>query len=160
MKRKYALDFYHQISCDIEEEWPCENCGQVDIQDMSIVNGNEAENVCQVVFCNEGQNQAAESVEAIWNNLIDDCEDEDIEIIDKIKANCPNEIAKPWYREAIKVVESDEKIFPDLLWKEKKVMLFLNENIEEYEKALRTGWHCYCTSKDFDIEEFLNRITE
>lgn len=160
LKRKYALDFYHQISCDIEEEWPCENCGQVDIQDMSIVNGNEAENVCQVVFCNEGQNQAAESVEAIWNNLIDDCEDEDIEIVDKIKANCPNEIAKPWYREAVKVVESDEKIFPDLLWKEKKVMLFLNENIEEYEKALRTGWYCYCTSKDFDIEEFLNRITE
>ena len=30
----------------------------------------------------------------------------------------------------------------------------MEENKNGYEKAQKIGWHCYCTSKDFDVDEF------
>ena len=79
-------------------------------------------------------------------------------VLTEIAKKCPDTISKPWYREAFKIAETNEEVFTDLIWKEKKVMLFLSESKDEYEKALKTGWHCYCTSFDFNVDEFLKRI--
>ena len=58
----------------------------------------------------------------------------------------------------IKIVETGEEIFTDLIWKDKKVILFLSENIEEYQKAKCTEFSCYCLNEEFDIDEFLSKI--
>ena len=75
-----------------------------------------------------------------------------------ISDKCPQNISKPWYRESIKIIETGEEIFTDLIWKDKKVILFLSENIEEYQKAKVTDFNCYCLSEDFDIDEFISKI--
>ena len=67
-------------------------------------------------------------------------------------------IVKPVYQQTIKILETGEKIYTDLIWRSKKVMLFLDENKDSYEIARKTGWYCYCTSETFHIDEFLERI--
>lgn len=83
---------------------------------------------------------------------------EETKLITEIKNRGMSNIAKPFYQKSVKIVETGEKIFTDLLWKEKKVILFLKENENYYQQAKKIGWHCYCTVEPFDIDEFLNRI--
>ena len=157
LKRYYALDFYHMFDLPLHEIWPATRDESV----YEIMNPFQAEDetqTLQVVFCNKGQNQAAESVEEIWNNLLDDCSEEEEDIIKTIAERCPQNISKPWYRESLKVIETGEEIFTDLIWKDKKVILFLSENVEGYQRAKETDFDCYCLCENFDIDEFVSKI--
>lgn len=159
LKRYYALEFYRQFDLSLNDEWSA-------TRDESIYNlpaseaaiQEEKVDCLQINFCNNGQNQNSESVQDIWNNLLEDAVDSELSVLTEIAKKCPDTISKPWYREAFKIAETNEEVFTDLIWKEKKVMLFLSESKDEYEKALKTGWHCYCTSFDFNVDEFLKRI--
>ena len=89
---------------------------------------------------------------------MDDCSEDEEDILKIILERCPQNISKPWYRESIKVVETGEEIFTDLIWKEKRVILFLGENSEGFEKAKETDFSCYCLDETFDIDEFISKI--
>ena len=90
--------------------------------------------------------------------LLDDCSEEEEDIIKTIAERCPQNISKPWYRESLKVIETGEEIFTDLIWKDKKVILFLSENVEGYQRAKETDFDCYCLCENFDIDEFVSKI--
>jgi hypothetical protein len=51
-----------------------------------------------------------------------------------------------------------EEIFADLMWKDKKVLLFLGENQDAYEQAAILDWKRYCTAEEFSVEEFIKTI--
>ena len=95
----------------------------------------------------------------IWENLIEDCEDLDFLVIDKIvrKSEIIN-IDKPIYNEIAQNIDTGEKFMINELWKDKKVMLFLSSNYEDYLKAKKTGWKCFCTKEEFDVNEFMKLI--
>lgn len=157
LKRYYALDFYHMFDLSLDETWSAtrdENIYEI----VCAFQEDEESQKLQVAFCNNGQNQAAESVSEIWNNIIDDCSEDEESLIKIISDKCPQNISKPWYRESIRIIETGEEVFTDLIWKDKKVILFLSENIEEYQKAKETDFSCYCLSEDFDIDEFISKI--
>ena len=113
----------------------------------------------QLEYGDDGQNQESETAEEIWNNLSEDCyTDEEQHLIAEIKSRNIVNIVKPIYQQTVKILETGEKIYTDLIWRSKKVMLFLDENRDSYEIARKTDWYCYCTSEIFDIDEFLERI--
>lgn len=157
LKRYYALDFYSQFSTDISTPWSATKKGQIIKKDTQDV-VSEIHTTVQFLFCNEGQNQEAEPVSEIWENLLDDCDEADLDVVNKIIAECPKNISKPWYLESVKIVDTDEKITADLMWKDKKVMLFLSEGKDDYERSKSLGWNCYCTVDNMDIKEFLGKI--
>ena len=113
-----------------------------------------------IELCNDGQNKHSESVKEIWEDLLGDCEDDEEEtsIINNIADRCSDNMAKPIYYESFTIPEKEETFSSDLIWPEKKVILFLKDRQEDYKVALKTGWHCYCTAEDIDVDEFIDRI--
>lgn len=112
-----------------------------------------------VELCNDGRNMHSETSKEIWDSLLEDCEDEEeTNIINNIAAMCSDNMAKPIYCESFTIPETKEDVFTDLIWPERKVILFLKESYEDYKVALKTGWYCYCTAEDIDIDEFIDRI--
>ena len=65
---------------------------------------------------------------------------------------------KPIYNEIAQNIDTGEKFMINELWKDKKVMLFLSSNYEDYLKAKKTGWKCFCTKEEFDVNEFMKLI--
>lgn len=158
LRRRYALDFYMQISGDPDSPWPCRRIESENAAEASVQQNEPERPLLRVDFGNDGLDQSAESAADIWNNLLDDCEEEDEALIEALAEKSPERIAGPCYRESMRIVESGEVILADLMWKERKVMLFLAENDDEYKKAVKTGWRCYCTGTGFDPEELLKYI--
>lgn len=171
LKRKYAIDFYLQFANTPEEILTAVRNEEVYV--YSNVEGDTPDEIeklkeqelsatkehFQLIYCNDGLNQESKTAEEIWDNLLGDCySSEETKLITEIKNRGMSNIAKPFYQKSVKIVETGEKIFTDLLWKEKKVILFLKENENYYQQAKKIGWHCYCTVEPFDIDEFLNRI--
>lgn len=116
-------------------------------------------NLFKVDFKNTGLMQNSFSYTEIWDNLFDDCESsEEKEIINKLKEYNLVCKSKPIYGETCILLELNEEVYVDLLWKDKKVMLFLDENYDSYVEAQKTGWKCYCTRNGFDIDSFIRDI--
>ena len=109
-------------------------------------------------FCDEGQNQCSETVKEIWANLLEDCEDDEMETIHNIADKCPDNIIRPIYHESFLIAETGEKVYTDLIWPEQKVILFLKESEADYKIAQKIGWNCYCTVDGINAEEFISRI--
>ena len=167
LKRKYAIDFFLQFATAAEAVWSATRNEEVynshgkdsgKKEDNNNSSDNPVIETYQVVLCNEGQNQASEPPNSIWENLLDDCEDDEAELIQQIIERKADNIAKPIYRESAVIIETQKKIFVDQIWPEKKVMLFLTDSADDYEIAKKTGWYCYCTKYGFDIDEFISRI--
>ena len=113
----------------------------------------------QLQFGNRGVNLIGESANAIWDYVLDDCDtNNDALIINEILSRDKANIEKPIYNESVRIVETGEEFFVNLIWKNKKVMLFLEEYQEEFQIASQTGWTCYFTGSGFDVDEFLHRI--
>lgn len=157
LKRYYAIDFFEKFGLPLDIRWTATRDESVYEVANAFQEYNESP-LLQVDFCNNGRNQVNESAVEIWSNLIEDCNEEEQERLKEIKEKCPQNISKPWYGESIRIVESDEVVYTDLLWKEKKVILFLSNNKEEYEKAKKTDFDCYCLSEPFDIDELFEKI--
>lgn len=166
LKRKYAIEFFQQFSLSYKDEWPATRNEEVYVCPVVISQqpANEETYIntkehFQIEFGDDGQNQASETAEEIWNNLLEDCGTDDEQwLVAEIRNRNIENIAKPVYRQTVKILETDERIYTDLIWRSKKVMLFLDENKDSYEIAQKTGWYCFCTSEMFDIDEFLERI--
>lgn len=171
LKRRYAIDFYLQFAISPDGEWPAsrneevynppiaemDNKGEKN-SETSLHGNNVIKEHYQLSFCNEGQNQMSETTQGVWENLLEDCDEEESGIIKSILENKDIEIEKPTYRESVVIVETQEKFFVDQVWKNKKVMLFLTNSADDYEVAKKTGWLCYCTKLGFDVDEFLKKI--
>jgi hypothetical protein len=157
LKRYYAIDFYNKFNLSPDEAWHAtrdENVYETVIPFQEEVTPHNL----QIVFCNNGQNQSSESSEEIWDNLIEDCSSEEEDVLKTIQKKCPKNISKPWYKESIKISETGVELFTDLVWKEKKVILFLGENEKSYKIAKETDFDCYCLSEEFNIDEFISKI--
>ena len=89
---------------------------------------------------------------------MDICEEEEKSFIEKIKNRNINNIEEPIFSENIKILGTNEEIEVNLIWEKKRVMLFLSDYYDEYEKAKKTDWKCYFIKDKFEIDEFLERI--
>ncbi len=169
MKRRYAIEFFEQFSPDYDREWSCGKSEELyaeqyreteseaaATEEADVVPGKEH---FQLEFCNKGRNQKGDSAEEIWSDLLEDCEDEEeAAIIKSIRNSDCSNMSKPVYSEYVRIIETGEEFYVRQLWKEKKTMLFLKEDEEDYRIAQKTGWYCYSTTHQFDIEEFIKRI--
>lgn len=147
IKRKYAMQFFEKMMGNNAE---------------IIISQRKKENpepeTMKIEFLNKGRIQINDMAEEIWHNLSDDCDDEEFNIIEKIAKMCHNPIVKPIYNEQIRIVNTGEVITVNELWPERKIMLFISDNSDDYEIAKKTGWTCYLVSESMDIYEFLKRI--
>ncbi len=165
LKRKYAIDFYMQFNTS-DDVWNATRDESIFIPEKvdNPTNTRHSEEdgsmnaFSQLDFMGVGQNQASESAIDIWNNLLEDCDESEESIISSIIQLGKDNIAKPIYRETVKIVETQEKILVDLLWKDKRSMLFLAENYDDYLIAKKTGWNVFCTKEGFDVNEFMSKI--
>ncbi len=157
MKRKYAIDFYKLFSDSYTQEWTCTK-NETPIETTSNID-NDIRYV-DVSISNHGQYQEQNSFEEIWDNILEDCQtDADFDCVSKLKElSVGVSLDKPLYSASVKIGEIDKVISVDELWSDKKVMLFLEENEEDYRIAKQTDWSCYCTSDAFCCEELIDRI--
>lgn len=148
LKRIYAIDFLSELK-NGEANWSC------------VISDLEEEKVgLSAKFDGSGQNQAEMSFEQIWEYLRDDTSERiESDLIDEI--NKQTEIGnyeKPYYCGTITVISSNETIESNLLFKDSKTMLFLQENRDNYEKARETDWNCYILDDSFNAQDFASKI--
>ena len=70
------------------------------------------------------------------------------------------DLSKPIYNEEIVVRETGSRYETNLIWDDKKVILFLSELKDEYQVVKMSKWKCFCTADDFDVEKFLESIED
>ena len=107
---------------------------------------------------NRGMNLATESIDYIWTTVLDDCNDEEARIIQEIKDRQISKIEKPLYRETLEIKELGDTVQPVLTWIKRKIMLFIDDCDDDYDTAVKTGWKCFSTVREFDIDEFIAAI--
>ena len=122
LKRRYAIDFYQQFSASYKNEWEYyrneevyQELGNVDVKSKVISNIEEeiaaTKEHFQLNFCDEGRNQVSDTVEEIWRNLLDDCNDDERKLIQEIVNQHVENITRPIYGESVVIAETQEKIF-------------------------------------------------
>ena len=62
-----------------------------------------------------------------------------INLVQQLKANSPESIAKLHYSNTIKIEDTDEEFTANLLWEANKVILFLNDSYEDFLLAQKAG---------------------
>ena len=156
LQRKLAIDVVRQLLSELKnvsetyrsERWD-RNVGVRSSDKMKLVLGKD------------GRNPGNESAEEIWEDLLEDCFDEDeISLIEKIKESSPEYIARPYYSKTIEIEETSEKFVANLIWDSKQVILFLNDAYDDYLVAQKTGWDVFCTKDGFGVKEFLDKVGE
>lgn len=161
LKRIYAIEFYDKFS---ENDKIIEKIEEIELDNQKLEENIilQIEEAKVEILNNEGVYQENENMKDIWNYLLEDCEtNEDIRVIQKIIRKSQNlKIEKPIYNGGIKNLNTGEKIYSNEMWKNSKVMLFLSNNYDEFLKARKTGWKCFCTKEEFEVEEFLKMIGE
>ena len=157
LQRKLAIDILKRLIFEIEsigetyqnERWHWNSDVLSSGKKMKLILGTD------------GRNPGLESAIEIWDDLLEDCFDSnEIEIIEKIKSRSPKSITRPYYRKTVKIEETGESFIANLIWEEKKVILFLNDTYDGYKLAKKTGWFVYCTKDEFDINELLEKVGE
>ena len=164
MKRKYAIDFFNHFISSESERWIVErnpNAYSTGPVDSGASSSTDDRDIYHIQLCGDGQNQSSETFFDIWKNIQEDCEEgPESEIFDEIISRGRGDLSKPLYKESIVITESGTRYETDLLWPDKKVILFLGENKDVYIVAKNTDWRCYCTEEQFDIDSFLKDIGE
>ena len=157
LQRKLAIDVIKRLLYEIggavetyqEERWQWNSCIPASNKKMKLILGSD------------GRNPGMESAVEIWEDLLDDCfDDEEISLISELRDKTPEIIAKPYYSKSVKIEDTGEIFVANLIWAEKKVILFLNDAYEDYLLAKQTGWHVYCTKDGFDTNELLEKVGE
>lgn len=115
----------------------------------------------KLILGSDGRNPGTETADEIWSDLLDDCfEDDEIALITELKNISPEMIARPYYSKTVRIEETDESFTANLIWDQKKVILFLNDAYDDYQLAKKTGWSVYCTKDGFDAKELLEKVGE
>ena len=153
LKRKYALNFYKNINMDkLDMEEIIEN-HEVDKSNIEEIQP------ARLRFEDQGRYQDEDTNSEIWNNLASDCSENEFHIIQELQEKTMEKtIEHPIYNEKVVNIDTNEEFFVRELWKNKKVMLFLGEDIEDYKIAKKTGWKCFCLSEHIDLNKFIELI--
>ena len=132
LKRRYAIEFYRQISPNTEKSWQSSRDSNVYIvQSLSSTVSVPESNVMKLVRLNRGQLQAGLSHEQIWENIIEDCVDEEIENVRRFSEIIKSE--PDLYNEMYKVEKTGEIFCANLAWTEEKILAFLRDNEDDYD---------------------------
>ena len=126
-----------------------------------VIAFEEKENLTrQIHFKDYGKNLRSKSAEAIWQELMDDdATEKDKEVIESILGRGNPSIVKPIEGE-IGEFDDGDSIEINLLWKDKKIMFFMDDYYEEYLKAKKTDYQCYSVTEGFNVDEFLKSIAK
>lgn len=114
----------------------------------------------RAVYNNDGLNQDARSYAEIWDYISSDTEtDTEKRLIAELKRLFPENKEKPVYEGSLRIVDKNtQPIKSNLLWKESKVLLFLQENRADYERAKETDWREFILEDGFNPEELISSI--
>ncbi len=154
LQRKLAIDVIKRLLFEIDG-----NFERFQMERWHINSNVKKVKKMELVLGADGRNPGNENAKEIWSDLLDDCFDSDeISIIEAVKEQSPEIIARPYYRKTVKVKESGEEFVANLIWDTKKVILLLNEAEDYYELAKKTGWDVYCTKRGFDVAELLQKV--
>lgn len=108
------------------------NTGGTDIGNIKLVDG--------------GVDQSDRPFSEIWNYIKDDTSNNfEQRYFDELIKMTENDALyeKPIYSGMVKTDSNDELLNVDLIWKNSKVMLFLQENISNYKKLKSGDWKCF-----------------
>lgn len=110
-----------------------------------------------VLVLDDGQEQTG-SYEDIWKYIREDTEDvQEVQFFEKLIELSTSVYEKPIYAGSVKI--NDVIIDVDLVWRESKVLFFLNENYDCYKVAKNCGWKCFCMKEEnINAKELLNSI--
>lgn len=148
--RKLAMEIIQPLIFDIERESESYQNKGIDLTMAKKL---------KLSLGNDGRNPGNETPKEIWNDLLDDCfDDNEIVLITALKENSPDSISNPYYNKTVKIDETGESFLVNLLWDQEKVMLFLNDSYDDYLTAKKTGWNTYCTKEGFDISDLLEKV--
>lgn len=157
LQRRLAIDVIKRLLFEIEdvsetyqnERWHWNSAVNSSNKKMKLVLGSD------------GRNPGNESAEEIWNDLLDDCfDDDEFALIKVVQEKSPETISKPYYSKTVKIEETGEEFVANLIWVEKQTILFLNDAYSDYLVAKKTGWNVYCTKEGFDIDDLLVKVGE
>lgn len=157
LQRKLAMDVIKHLLFEME------NVGETYQKERWHWNSavSSSKKKMKLILGTDGRNPGNESAEEIWSDLLDDCFDEDeIALIEEVKKNSPEDIARPYYSKTVKIEETGEEFVANLIWDSKKVIFLLNDSYEGYELAKKTGWDVFSTKTGFDVNELLEKVGE
>lgn len=153
LKRKHAISFFRQIAPFYDEKWQSsKNEEPYTVQSLTSFVDIPDSNVLKLIPQNKGQLQNGLSHDAIWDNLYEDCSEEELPIVQEIANLCHQE--PDLYSEVYKIEKTGESFCANLTWTEKKIFLFLTDYREDYEIAKKTGWKCIYTAEQDAIETY------
>ena len=100
----------------------------------------------------------------VWKNLLEDCEDEEdddgIKAFNDLIARHMRIIPRSYYAGKMKDCETGQVFEFNQCFRDKQLLLFTKANESDYDIAKHTGWHCYMTGPDFDMEGFIRNLEE
>ena len=153
LKRKYAIAFFRQIAPFYDEKWRSSKKEEpYNVQSLASSVDIPDSDVLKLIPQNKGQLQNGLAHDAIWDNIYEDCSEEELPIVQQMAGLCHQE--PDLYSEVYKIEKTGESFCANLVWTEKKVFLFLADYCEDYEIAKKTGWKCICTVEQDAIEQF------
>lgn len=155
LQRRLAIDVINKLLFDLEgvdefyqnEKWI-----------ISTINTSENKTK-KIILSSDGRNPGNETAYDIWTELLDDCTYEyEEDILKQLLEKSPEYIDRPYYDKTAKIEESGEEFSANLIWVERKVILFLSDSYDDYLIAKKTGWNVYCTKDGFDVDELLRKV--
>lgn len=157
LQRKLAIDVINRLLFDLN---PAEEAFSND-HFSKYIEASIAKTQMKLTLGSDGRNPGSESSREIWEDLIEDCSEEsEIDLITTVMEKCPDIISRPYYDKTVKIEETGEKFHADLLWDDKKTILFLDESYEDYLIAQKTGWNVFCTRDGFDVDAFIEKVVK
>ena len=154
---KIQVGFFNSnIDCTNDIRYSSENItdyNQVDVNSCTSVNK------MNLKIIRQGSLFSGNIPEEVWDNLIDECEDDEqiMQILNRIKFSVPSKIPSSYFATQIET-ETGEKIEVDQFFPSIHLMIFLKNNKDEYEKAQLTGWLCYLVDENLDVVNLLKDI--
>lgn len=157
LKRRYAIDFFRQISPNPDAIWRSSKDSSVYmVQPLSSSVSVPESSIMKIIRLNKGQLQAGLSHDQIWDNILEDCEDEEVDNVKRF-----SEIVKrepDLYNEMYKIEKTGETFCANLVWSDEKIFVFLSDNEEDYEVAKKTGWECVFMMDEKEIDKFEGKV--
>lgn len=112
------------------------------------------------VVKSEGMSMQDMAFSDIWEYVADDCSNEwEIEVFDAITlATAEGQYEKPYYDVMLENASTATSFTCSLAFHKKRVLLFLDEDVDAYGRATDSGWSCFLVSPEFDVQAFVDAI--
>lgn len=158
LDRKLAADFLKQWVGEYVPKAAAQ-MHTADESEMPNEPGSKSISPCKIRFKNNGRNLRNASAQQVWDTVLGDCDEEDISIVREIREMHKGAGGNPYYQAYFVFPEvSDRKCNATLIWEKQKVIFFVNDQYEDYEYALKSGWHCFCTADTPDFKHMIKLI--